>query len=52
MIYAHEKCMIFPALIFVKQILKQHYAHVSYMGFHSNQTNLRSVDIQVVPVPK
>jgi hypothetical protein len=44
LIYAHEKCMIFPAPIFVKQMLKQHYAHISYMEFESNQSNLGSVD--------
>jgi hypothetical protein len=44
--------MIFPALIFVKQMLKQHYAHISYMEFPSNQTNLESVDIQVGVCPK
>jgi hypothetical protein len=44
--------MIFPALIFVKWLLKQHYAHISYMEFNSIQTNLGSADIQVGVCPE
>jgi hypothetical protein len=45
LIYVHKKCMTFPVLIFVKQILKQHYAYICYVEFHSDRTDLRSVDI-------
>jgi len=44
--------MIFPALIFVKQMLIQHYAHISYMEVQSEHTNLGGVDMQVGVYPK
>jgi hypothetical protein len=36
--------MIFPALIFVKHILIQDYAPILCVEFHSNRTNLASVN--------
>ena len=37
--------MIIPVPIFVKHLLKQHYALISYMEFNSIQTNLGSADM-------